>query len=420
MADTRSRRSIDLVLLVLGLTIIYIVSPFAIDGDGIARFRAMSRLLEDGELDRTPYSLVGPLLSAPLWWLGALVQSPEWWAARYNFLLFVGSLVVFYRILTPAIDREAVVRFLLILTLASMFPYHLGRYYGEVFTALMVGLGVALVCVRHAYWGWVLVVLGVANTPSTAPVMALVALVWSWRTRDLRHLAPILVVGVLIAGEAWLRRGGPFETGYGGNRGAETIMPYSGLPGFSYPLLLGLISILFSFGKGLFLFSPGLLLIRRQMSLRADASRVALSIWALFIAGLVVVYAKWWSWYGGVFWGPRFFLFASIPAALALACWSLDRSRPHWRDSLAWVAMLWSLWVGVNGLVFRQYGLDVCTADHYALEFLCWYVPEYSVLFRPFVEMKPLDTQALVVLAYFAVVGLYLTASRLRLGSTPS
>jgi hypothetical protein len=407
----RRTSAVDLGLLLIGLLIIYVASPLVIEGDGSARSRALSRLLADGSLDRTPYSLVGPLGSAPLWWIGTALASPEWWLARYNLLLFVAGLAAFYLILTPAIEHGTVVRFLLILTVGSMFPHHLGRYYGEVFTALMVGLGIALVSVRGAYWGWLLAMLGAANTPATIPALALVCLAWAWRTRDARHLLPIVLAAALVTGESWLRRGDPFATGYEGNRGAETVLPFSGRPGFSYPFLLGVISILFSFGKGLLLFAPGLLAIPRQLADRTGVWRTTIVLWTLFLAGLIGVYAKWWSWYGGQFWGPRFFLFASIPAALALAGWSRPRTRSPLDPWLATGALVWSCWVGANGLVWRSYGGDVCTADHYALEFLCWYVPEFSPLFGPLYRSRALDTMDLVVLAFFAAAALWLVAS---------
>ena len=399
-------------LLLLFLLSIYILSPFGIDGDGAARYDALSRFLSEGNLSRSPYSLIGPLASAPLWLLGSALGSPEWWAARFNFLLFVLCLAGFYRALTPEIDRRTTVRFLLLLTVASMFPHHLGRYYGEVFTALFVTLGIAVVVVKGAYWGWLLAVLGGANTPATVPALGLVALGWSWRTRDVRHLVPVIMAGVLVMGESWLRRGGPFETGYAGNSGARTVLPFSGQPGFSYPLLFGVISILFSFGKGLFLFAPGLLLVPGRETSRPAASRPMVVLWCTFLAGLVIVYAKWWSWYGGVFWGPRFFLVASVPAAFALAAWSVSSPRGIGREIAGIVCLGWSLWVGVNGLVYRQYGLGVCTEDHYALEFLCWYVPEFSVLFRPFVEARPLDAMQGGVVVYFALVALYVVMQR--------
>ena len=134
-------------------------------------------------------------------------------------------------------------------------------------------------------------------------------------------------------------------------------------------------------------------------------------LWSLFLAGLVAVYSKWWAWYGGVFWGPRFFLFASIPASMALASWSMAHSGPRWRPWLASVAILWSCWVGVNGLVYRNYALDVCTSDHYTLEFLCWYVPEFSTLFGPLTLSRDVGTMNVVLLSYFAVVRLWLVCS---------
>ena len=295
-----------------------------------------------------------------------------------------------------------------------MFPHHLGRYYSEVFTALLVTLGLALVSVKRAYWGWLLAVLGAANVPATVPALGLVALVWSWRTRGVQHLLPVAVAAALVMGESWLRRGDPFVSGYTGISGAKTVLPFSGTSGFSYPFLLGVVSILFSLGKGLFLFAPGLLLVPSEITSRSHiARRDVLLLWSVFLIGLVIVYAKWWSWYGGVFWGPRFFLVASIPAALVLASWSISNPQRFGFEFAGLVCLAWSLWVGVNGLVYRQYGLGVCTENHYQLEFLCWYVPEFSPLFRPFVEAKPLDAMQHSVVLFFGLVGVYLIGMRL-------
>src|SRR5205085_1593251 len=135
----------------------------------------------------------------------------------------------------------------------------------------------------------------------------------------------ICVAGLLVLGESWLRRGSPFDTGYGGDHGIQTVLPYSGRPGFSYPFLLGVVSILFSFGRGLMFFTPGLLLwldARTRDALVRHRRTVVPML--LAVAGLVLVYAKWWAWYGGISWGPRFFVFAAIPASLFVAA----RARP--------------------------------------------------------------------------------------------
>ena len=134
--------------------------------------------------------------------------------------------------------------------------------------------------------------------------------------------------------------------------------------------------------------------------MRALAGKVARSyhLWLWFLAGLLVVYAKWWAWYGGWVWGPRFLLFASIPAAFALAV-SLGRPAASLGKNLLLLGILaLSFWVGVSGAVFGLSGLEDCRPAEY--EFLCWYVPEFSVLWRPFVVGFELSGKGAVLLGY--------------------
>ena len=411
-AVRKIRATLDLLLVGIGLVLIYNLSPFEIDGDGFARFDAVSRLLLHGEVVRMPYSMVGPLLSVPLWLLGYPNDATEWWTTRYNFALFVSGLVAFYYVLRHVLGREMTARFLLFATTASMFPYHLGRYYGEVFTALLVGLGLTLIATKKSAAGWSLAVLGVVNIPASLLGLGLTSSMSAWSRRHAKYLIPLVVAVALVMLEAWLRRGGPFVTGYEGNAGARTILPYSGLPGFSYPFVLGLVSILFSFGKGLVFFVPGLLLAPAVLRDRSDPVRTVLVLWLVFLAGLVLVYAKWWAWYGGTFWGPRFFLFASLPAALAMTAWSSLPFRSWPAELAGLVAVAWSFWVGVNGLVYGLWAIETCTADQFALELLCWYVPEFSPLFRPLVVPKSLSGIEWAVVSYAVLVYVYSMSSR--------
>jgi hypothetical protein len=78
------------------------------------------------------------------------------------------------------------------------------------------------------------------------------------------------------------------------------------------------------------------------------------------------------------------------------------------------LVLVWSLWVGFNGLVYGTYGLEACTASHYAQEFLCWYVPEFSPLFRAFIDPKPLNGSERALLAYLAAVALAVLVPRAR------
>jgi hypothetical protein len=219
-------------------------------------------------------------------------------------------------------------------------------------------------------------------------------------------LVPV-VGGGLVLLESWIRRGSPWVTGYEGNAGAETVLTYSGQPGFSYPLFFGLLSLLFSFGRGIVFFAPGLLLsFSSAVTSLEQELRRSYRLWIWFLVGLVLVYAKWWAWYGGWTWGPRFLLFASIPASFVLAV-SLYRPKPSIGKNLLILALLaLSFWVGASGAVYGLDHLEDCRPAEY--EFLCWYVPEFSVLWRPFVVADPPEGKEMVLLGYGLLVFIYL------------
>ncbi|MEO7003288.1 MAG: hypothetical protein ABI068_15855, partial [Ktedonobacterales bacterium] len=484
-------------LMALALLANFFLLPHRIGFDAGYRFTALQQLLAGGGFSNTKYSLIGYLPAIPLLLLGRVIMSPAWWFARYNALLLAAALPAFYWLLRERLDDAIVRAFLLILLLASMFPYHLMLAYSEVFTALCVGIGVLVavpptgaanssggrqIALRE-FVGWGLIVVGVANTPATLVGLLAVVVARCLQVRRWRYLLAIVAALALIGAEAWLRRGSPFASGYANNGGDQTVMPFSGLPGFSYPFLFGLLSILFSFGKGLIFFMPGLLLplgiagLKSRRTTRAggrlppDAQKAVRSegqsrrqgtsvpvrsalrlfktesgaptaqaesgaslpsiytLWLVFVVGLVVGYAKWWAWYGGWFWGPRFFLFACIPASLALALWLRRPPRSFWPKLAALLILALSCWVGVNGVLFDQRTLQVCQAHDYALEALCYYTPEYSVLWRPlvilyqvgwgrFFSIEPTSTGQLAYAAFALLVGCWLAVPTLtELGS---
>src|SRR5258708_36519712 len=108
-------------------------------------------------------------------------------------------------------------------------------------------------------------------------------------------------------------------------------------------------------------------------------------MWIRFLVGLVVVYSSLWAWYVGWFWGPRFFLFASLPASFALA---VRLQRPDTRllvNLLTIGALALSVWVGIDGTLFDQYPLgNICIIHQYSQEYPSHYVPHSIVLCRPF------------------------------------
>jgi hypothetical protein len=403
-------------LLLIALLELLALFPHALRGDGAPRFAALSQLLDGHGLPTIKYSLIGPLFAAPLWLVGKATSTPQTLVEIYNWLVFAIGLMTLYVLLRRVMDRRVLRTFLLLLVAASMFPAHTLSFYAETFTAVCVAIGSVLAVFGKrltALGGWALAVLGVANIPASMLGFASMALLYALRRRRLRYLAAVLAAAALILAEAWLRRGSPFASGYAGDSGFHTVMPYSGGPGFTYPLLFGLIAILLSFGKGLIFFTPGLFLPARRYLLaqgRENGAQlyVLYLLWLAFVGGMLVVYAHWWAWYGGWFWGPRFFLFASIPAALVLSVRLHAREAGLPANLLTLAALALSFWVGINGVVFEQQGLSVCTAHNYAQEYLCQFTPEFNALWHPFVVSEPLSPGAILYTATSSAIFLYL------------
>jgi hypothetical protein len=396
-----------------GLLALLLLLPHQLNADGLYRFQALSELLEKGKLSNTRYSLVGPAFSIPFWLLGKVYETAAWWCERYNLFLFAVSLVVIYWLLKDRVDPRLIRKFFLILLAASMFSTHLSYYFGEVFTSLCVAIGILAIVIGYELPGWIAIILGVVNIPASIIGLALVVAKRMLDNKRWRYILALVAAGGMIIAESWIRRGGPFVTGYERVAGYRTVMPYSGLPGFSYPFFFGLLSILFSFGKGLVFFTPGLLLpvrktlLKIQQDIKLDFLAVYI-LWLCFLCGLILVYAKWWAWYGGAFWGPRFFLFASIPASFALATRLQYRSASLLLNLFTLVVLFLSFWVGIDGAVFGQTALNICMANNYALEVLCFYTPEFSVLWHPFVVTIPLDKREILYIVFSVIIFSYL------------
>jgi hypothetical protein len=414
-----ARAIIETILIVAGLLAQLLLLPHGMYGDGKTRFLALSALLEHGQLSSMQYSLLGPLFSTPFWLLGKWFWTAEKLCEEYNLFLLAAALMITYILLRKRVASELLRIFFLIIIAASMFAMHVTTYYGEVFTAVCVGFGImAITLSRLAVPGWLAIVLGVVNTPATLGGLVCLLLTRILEQKRLRYLLVLLAAGVLILAEAWLRRGSPFNSGYTHDAGYRTIMPYSGLPGFSYPFFFGLLSILFSFGKGLIFFAPGLLLpVRKALLERPEQEQTKLALyqtyvmWVAFLVGLILVYARWWAWYGGLFWGPRFFLIASIPASFALATRLQQTQSSLMMNLLTLLALSLSCWVGLDGAVYANTSVPIslCTVNHAQLELLCHYTPEFSVLWYPFVVHQHLDLQQKLYTAYWLCASAYLT-----------
>lgn len=396
-----------------GFGVLFALLPHAFTSiDDQTRFDDVEQLLQHGHLTASHFSLVMPLASAPFLLLGKVLGSPEWWAERFNVIVVaIGTLIVF-RLLRGRADVSLVRIAVLVLCFASFLTSALRGYGAETFSATMVAVGIVALVTGRRLSGWAAIVIGVVNTPPALAGLAVIAVAELLRTKRLRCLAPLVAAVALIMLEAWIRRGGPLATGYAGDHGVRTILPYSGRPGFSYPLLFGIASILFSFGRGLLFYMPGLLLWFGVETRRlAQSCRSTIVLMLLFVAGLVLVYAKWWAWYGGFSWGPRFFTFAAIPASLLIAVRLQRPSVSVLSAGVTVVVLAASAWVSIAGAVADlEWFAKFCNQDNYALESVCWYTPEFSPIGRPLVQFPALTVSIAVVLGYCALVFAYLAA----------
>jgi hypothetical protein len=402
-------------LVVAGFGVLFFLLPHSLVGDDTQRFSDIEQLLHHGRLSKSKYSLVMPLLSVPVLELGNVVESPAWWAARFNVIVVAATVAVSFWLLRGRADPRLLRLIVLVLLFASFLTDRLRDYNAEVMTASLVTVGIVCIATgQHRVAGWAAIVLGVVNTPAAIVGLVLLAGWAALRNRRLRYLTAVLAALVLIMTEDWVRRGGPLVTGYGNDHGVRTIMPYSGQPGFSYPFLLGVAAILFSFGRGLLFFMPGLALWldrRTRLLVRPVPGQPAVTMMLLFTAGLVLVYAKWWAWYGGLAWGPRFFVFAAIPASVLLAARIWRAGRSPSADAVTLGVLVLSAWVGCAGAINdRQQALAICSANHNQNEQLCWFTPDYSPLWQPVRQFPHLTASTMVVALYCGVVFCYLAA----------
>ncbi|MGE3329236.1 MAG: hypothetical protein AB7N61_27895, partial [Acidimicrobiia bacterium] len=410
-------------------------------GDGVARAEA-TRMLSNGDVPHIKYSLIMPLVAVPWNWMGDALGHRLAVLARFNLAVFAMWLAVMWVMLRPRLGERHTRRFLVIVAGASYLAPYLVEFNAEAFSTMCVTAGLVLLM-----WGYrtstriaglVVAVIGTANIPAMVPAVALGAIVVVIRTRQWRvALVPLLAFVLVVIESSW-ERGSLAMSKYdlANEMGAKTVLPYSGLPGFRYPPLFGVLSIVFSFGKGLVFFVPALFLAgpNGASSLASDARlanarAIATLRWCLVavVAGLVIMYSRWWSWYAGQSYGNRFFVIAAIPAALALVhaidgpkrasgadeADALRSSRSALGSLLVIAVVALSVWVTLMGLVFnvRQPALGFCHLDNDALEHLCWYTPEYSFLWSPFVygvhwhARDLLLAAASVVVAAWAMIG---------------
>ncbi len=392
------RLVIDWIFIISGLVFLFLSERY-IGGDSVVRFNAVKSLMENGEILIIKYSLIMPLFATPVYFIGSLFGEPDLFLTYFNYIILLITLLLSYIQLKEFYKKERLRLFIIITINASMFTCHVNYFNGELLSACLMFLGIILVIKDKSIFGPVLLALSAANQPGLLPGMAAFCLYMSVSKKNIKFLfIPVLTL-LIIFSENYLKYGNFFITGYENDYGYKTIMPYSSLPGFSYPVFFGLLSIIFSFGKGLLWFTPGIFLPYSWYDKNINTrSQLLIKSTLITLAATVLFYSKWWSWYGGFFWGPRFFLLASFPASLILASSVSENKTSIPKSFMLLSVLLLSFWVGFNGANFDPQRPNISIQ----LEFMVWYVPEFSVLWKPFIGGLTLELHQKVQLAFSA------------------
>lgn len=377
-------KAIQIAWIALGFILLGLSLSPVIDGDGAARYQDLLNIVH-GEKPIDKFSSIQMILALPLYYLGTAFYASELWVGYFNFIVFGLALIALWFLLAEKYRFTSIV----LLMAASMLPHHIRYFYGELLSVTATMIGLLCLLKRRNIFAAILLGVGTAQTPATMPALGLVLLYMCIKERKIWYGFFLLVPILITLGDNWFKYGTPFFSAYlqAGEHGEKTVMPYSGLPGFSYPLFFGLLSVLLSFGKGLSFFAPGLLFRwKLKQATNKDIDFIlTIDVLLVFLLGLILTYSRWWGWYGGQFWGPRYLLFASVPACFILAHQCIQTDQLLSRRITIVIGLLFSCWVCVQGYLFGNSDLAICGENKSQLELLCWYVPEFSPLFRQFV-----------------------------------
>jgi hypothetical protein len=393
--------------ILIGLSVVFylFLFPHSIGGDGFVRYEGLLQLISQGELKPMVYSYVGPLIALPLYGLGYLAKDHFWWVSRFNTFVLLATAFFLWRFFRREWGGHQGRIFLLLFLCATMLPKHSTDFYSEVFSSCTIAVGLCYLLQQKWKVGGTLFLLSAWNAPGTMVAAALTLVYFAFQQRQWRFfLFPPLTAGGHLL-ENFLKFGGMGPGDYLHTHGVPGLLPYTGIPGFSYPIFFGLISVFFSAGKGLIFYMPGILfLFSRSLWTNQNSADQFLRGGAVYSLGLILVYARWWAWTGDHFWGPRFYLFISLWAAVALALY-WPRIFSEFKMLFLWTpTVLLSLWVGAQGITWGQDFQEACHNRVLDISFMCTYVPEFSSLWRVFVVWPEIRGRKVAYLIFFALV----------------
>ncbi len=345
VSSTDARLRLALVCLLLGVyLLIYIPKPDSADGDAVLAVAAgalregspninavayadwllplpASRMGAFG-VDGALYAKKGPTPSLALLPLVALADALPWLTTRATAMLLNPLVTAVTAALLYTLARRlgctprVAFALSLIYGLATFAVVYVKTLFGEPLAALLLLLAVIAAHDSRARGGRSLLVCGAAcgllvgvNTvyiliAGVVGVYALArplqtSIAWLEKGKHFAAFAvPVLVALLMLALYNWARFGSPLDSGYHFAEGE----------GFTRPILTGLYGLFLSPFRGVFWYNPvlllalpGWLMLRRRAPGLAWLALVLIAVQALAFAG-------WWSWHGGIVWGPRFLL----------------------------------------------------------------------------------------------------------------
>ena len=154
----------------------------------------------------------------------------------------------------------------------------------------------------------------------------------------------------------FLRYGDFFQFGYGYGRDQ--------LFGFSTPITLGVMGLLISPGKSIFLYTPiAILSLFSAKQFYQEHKKEAL-LFLVVIILFILLHARWWAWSGDWAWGPRFLVvitpYMLIPIGYWFARWN---GFSLWIKNLIYILIAFSIFVQVLGISIHPFSF-IITRTH--------------------------------------------------------
>lgn len=199
-------------------------------------------------------------------------------------------------------------------------------------------------------------------------------------------LTSFIITSLFILSYNYWRYHNIFNFGYTGNRGYPTII-YSGEPGFSGSALIGLYGFFFSSGKSIFIFSPSLLLFFGCYKKFFREKRKEFMLYIVIFLVFTIIYSKWWAWYGGVCWGPRFLLpFLSL--LYIIIGYGLKElfNKAKWPVIFIISTSFLVQFIAIS--IHPTRDLSNWLQPEFQNEYLLWFVPHFSPVFTHWKYLK--------------------------------